>query len=212
MKDLKISKETKTLIVSAILLVVGILFCASRSMGITALSYIIGTALIIAGVVILINLALEKGHLLNGTGMLGGALIAFGILFAGNDLTWIIFNYVPWLLIAVGVIIIVDAILKKISDSNNAMFITELVIGAIVLALGICLRFVPGFADFSSVMLGVVLIVYAVYMLIMLITKKGKKADDRKQVKTEQTKKLENTPPVKKENAENKKEEPKTEK
>ncbi len=205
MKELKISKETKTLIVSAILLVVGILFCASRSMGITALSYIIGTALILAGVIIVINLALEKGRLLNGTGMLGGALIAFGILFAGNDLAWIIFNYVPWLLIVIGAIIIIDSIIKKVNESNNTMFITELVIGIIVLALGICLRFVHGFADFSSIMLGIVLIIYAVYMFIMLMTKGNKNTSSEK-------KQIEETHNTKKQSAEDKKDQPKTDK
>ena len=205
MKNLKISKETKTLIVSAIMLVVGILFCASKSMGITALSYIIGSALILIGVIILINLALEKGNLLNGTGMAGGALIAFGILFASNDLAVIIFNYVPWLLTIVGAIIIIDSIIKKVAKDNNAMFVSELVIGALILALGLCLRFIKGFSDFSSVMLGIVLIAYAIYLFVMLITKNGKSANDKKQVAKDDSPKTEKQ-------VEDKKEQSKTEK
>ncbi|MBQ8427190.1 MAG: DUF308 domain-containing protein [Clostridia bacterium] len=172
MENKMMSKETKTVILSAVLLVVGILFCFSASMGMAALSYIIGVCLIIAGVVSIINSAMKKQTILNYTGILGAAIIALGILFAESQLAMILFYFVPWLLIAVGALIIADAILKKISQNNNTVFITELIVGIIVLALGICLKFIPGFIEFSSVMLGIVLIIYAVYLLIMAFSKK----------------------------------------
>ena len=62
-----------------------------------------------------------------------------------------------------------------------------------------------GTADFSSVMLGIVLIAYAIYLFIMLITKNGKSANDKKQVAKDDSPKTEKQ-------VEDKKEQSKTEK
>jgi uncharacterized membrane protein HdeD (DUF308 family) len=77
-------------------LVVGVLFCFSLSLGNTALSYIIGTGLIIAGILSIVNSYSVKKALLTSDGMVGAAIVAFGVLFAGNELTWAIFNFIPF--------------------------------------------------------------------------------------------------------------------
>ena len=48
-------KDVKNVVVAAVLLVVGILFCFSSAMGNKALSWIIGSALILTGVLSVIN-------------------------------------------------------------------------------------------------------------------------------------------------------------
>lgn len=171
MENKMINKETKSIIISAILLVVGILLCFSTTMGIDALSIIIGALFIISGIFSVINSALKKKSVMNYTCILSAILVAFGIFFIEYKLATIIFFYVPWLLIVLGVIIILDAVLNKISQNNTTVFITELIIGIGVLALGLCLKFIPGFIDLSSVMLGIVMIVYGVYLLIMTFSK-----------------------------------------
>ena len=180
-------KDVKTIVVSSVLLVLGALFCFSLAMGLKAISYIIGTALILAGVLCLINAYSNKKDLLNTEGVIGSAIIAFGVLFAGNELTWIIFNYIPFLLMALGVIVIVDAFLKKFKQKDSAKFAVELAIGIVSLTLGICLKFVPGFNKMCSVMLGVILIVYAVYSLLVVFVKyqpkKSNEENDKEQEK-----------------------------
>lgn len=161
----KISKQTRTIILAVILLAVGVLFCFSTMMGINALSYIIGAGFIIAGVALIINSIIKKKSVLNYLCIIGAAMIAFGVFFMEYRFATILFYYVPWLLAFIGAVIIVDSILSKIADSTIA-FVSKLIIGALVLALGLCLKFIPGFIDFSAVLLGIVMIVYAIYLLI----------------------------------------------
>jgi hypothetical protein len=171
MENKTISKETKTIILSALILVIGVLFCLSTVLGLEALSFIIGISLIVIGTIFVINSALKKHTVLNYTSMLSAVIISFGVLFAELRLALIFFSYIPWLLIFAGAIATVDAILKKIFEDNNYALIIELIIGIVVLTLGILLKFIPGFADFSSIMLGIVMILYAVYLLIMVFAK-----------------------------------------
>ena len=166
MENKIISKETKTVILSALLLVVGILFCFSTTMGINALSYIIGIGFIFAGAVSIINSALKKKTVLNYSCVIGTALLSFGIFFAEYTLATILFFYVPWLLVALGAIVIADGILNKVTQNNNVIFLSELIVGVLILALGICLKFIPGFIDLSAVMLGIVMIACGIYLLV----------------------------------------------
>lgn len=171
------NKDLKALIVAAILAVIGILFCISPALGNKALSYIIGTALIIAGVVGVINSFTDKKSLLTTDAILGAAIVAFGMLYAGNELTWLIFNYVPFLLMCIGVVIIVDAIIKKIKFNQTDKFIIELILGVLTLALGICLKFIGVLNEHTSLMLGIVLVVYAVYSFTTVFVRKDQSKD-----------------------------------
>ena len=173
-------KEIKTLIFSAILLVVGVLFCCSLAMGNKAVSWIIGLSLIVFGIFCIINAFTSKKDLMTVDGIIGAAIIAFGLLFAGNELTWVIFNYIPFLLMAIGVIFIADAIIKIIKDNGKTTvkYIIELIIGVIALALGLCLKFINGFSDFCSVILGVVLIIYSIYLFSTILLSKPEKKDN----------------------------------
>lgn len=171
MENKKISKETKTIIISSLLLIVGILFCFSMAMGIKALSYIIGIFLIGVGIISIVNSAMTKKTILNYSGLMGAGLIALGILFIINELALLIFYFVPWLLIVSSLVIIGDSIIKKKTQNNNAVFISELIVGIVVLALGLCLKFIPGFITFSSIMLGIVMILASIYLFVMVFTK-----------------------------------------
>ncbi|MBQ9734362.1 MAG: DUF308 domain-containing protein [Clostridia bacterium] len=171
-------KDVKNVVVAAVLLVVGILFCFSSAMGNKALSWIIGSALILTGVLSVINSFSIKKSTLTSDGIIGAAIAAFGILFAGNTLSWIIFNYIPFLLICTGIVITIDAFIKKIKDKETSKFVFELILGVLTIALGFCLKYVNGFSEFTSVILGIVLIVYAIYSIISIFLKN--KEDEKK--------------------------------
>lgn len=164
-------KDVKNIVIASVLLVLGILFCFSSSMGNKALSWIIGTALIISGILSVISSYTIKKSVFTSDGIIGAAIAAFGILFAGNTLSWVIFDYIPFLLMCVGLVIVVDAFIKKFKNNENSKFVFELILGVLTLSLGACLKFVNGFADFASLMLGIVLIVYAVYSIIAIFLK-----------------------------------------
>ncbi len=172
MENLSINKQTKAIIISAILLVVGILFCCSTAIGITALSYIVGVCIIVVGGAVLVNTIIKKKALINVYGIISALLIAFGILIMDYQLFWIIFSFVPYVFISVGALIIIDSIIQKFNQKNNVAFLTELIIGILILALGICLRCIPEFTEFSSLVFGIILIIYAVYSFVTVSTKK----------------------------------------
>ncbi len=169
---MELNKNTKNIILSVALIIIGILFCLSKTLGLSVLSYIIGISMIIAGGSIIVSRIIEKKYILNASGLLGGAIIAFGILFAIESLAALIFYFIPWLLIVLGVLIVIDGILKKINENLNAELITELIVGAIVFTIGLCLKLIPAFAEFSALMLGIVLIIYGIFVLANTLMQK----------------------------------------
>lgn len=175
-------KDVKNVVIASVLLVLGVLFCFSSSMGNKALSWIIGTALIISGVLNVISSYTIKKSVFTSDGIMGAAISAFGILFAGNTLSWVIFNYIPFLLMCVGLVITVDAFIKKFKDNETSKFVFELILGVLTLSLGVCLKFINGFADFASLILGIVLIIYAIYLIIAIFLK-NKKDEQKKEDK-----------------------------
>ena len=175
-KKLK-EKEVKNIAVAAILLVVGVLFCCSLAMTNLVLSYVIGTSIIVAGVLVIVNVATAKKPLLSSEGLIGAAIVAFGILFAGNVLTSLVFRYIPFLLICVGALVIADCIIKFVKERETAKFVIVLIVGALIIALGFCLKYVDGFSNFTALILGIVMIVYAIFMLASVFVKKDKKKE-----------------------------------
>lgn len=166
---MKITKNSiKLLIIAGVILVFGILFCCART---DIISVMMGIILIAAGGLIIIGSLVTKKRLLNSEGFIGGALTALGIFFlvydfAGN-LASIILGYTPYLMILIGSILIVDAVLTIIQDKKNIVaFVIELVIGIACLTLGICSLTVDSFKDNALLILGILMIVYAIYLAV----------------------------------------------
>jgi len=172
-------KEMKTITTAVIMLAVGVLFCCSLSMAIRTISWILGTILIVIGVLDIIESLVKKQSIATPEGIIGGAFIAFGILFAGNELVWLVFNFTYWLLIVVGLILLIDSFIKKFKHHDNAKFISELILGVITLALGICLKFIDGFTEYTCLIAGLLLILYAIMMLIQVFMKKDAPASSK---------------------------------
>lgn len=166
-------KEMKTITTAIIMLAVGILFCCSLSMAIKTISWILGTILIVMGILDIVESLVKKQSIATAQGIIGGAFIAFGILFAGNELVWLVFNFTYWLLIIIGLILLIDSFIKKFKHNDNAKFISELILGVITLALGLCLKFIDGFTEYTCLIAGILLILYAIIMLIQVFTKKS---------------------------------------
>lgn len=163
----KLNDNSKKMIASVIMLVLGILFCCSLAIGITGLSVIIGTALILAGAILLVGQILNKSSLIQANGIIGSSILAFGIVVISYKLAGIIFTYIPWLLIVFGVVLVLDAILKKVANAENtATFVVKLVIGVLAFVLGLCLILIDGFMEYAAIMLGIIMISYAIYILI----------------------------------------------
>lgn len=170
------SDELGKLIVAAVILVIGVLFCFSLSTGSQVLSIIIGSALMIAGLLYLLNSYMHTKVLLSSEGVIGTALFTFGLAYAVDSWMNIIIGFIPWVLIVFGVAVIADSCLKMfVSKTVDVIrFVVEAIIGVAMLVLGICLKTVPGFADFTALMLGIVLIAYSLFMIISVLFKSNK--------------------------------------
>jgi hypothetical protein len=155
-----ITKSLSALISSIIVLVVGILcIVAGASSGETSanayegISLTLGISLIVAsGLVLLLTLIaviMSKGKTTFGPVAIGVSLtLALGIFFVsdkglGGNLIWLFLNFVPFVLIVVGSIIIVDAIINIIigvtrKELPQALIpsIVSIVLGAVSVLFG----------------------------------------------------------------------------
>ena len=68
-----------------------------------------------------------------------------------------------------GSVFVIDALLFRFYKNNDKLitFVVEIIIGVISLILGILLVVIDGFMEYASIVLGIIMIVYAV----LLITK-----------------------------------------
>ena len=173
-KSVKIGNEkVRTLVVAIILLIIGILFCCSLSMGSKALSIVIGVSLIVLGAVLLATSYMATKGLIAGAAIGGAALIAIGIWFIVDNLAAKILAYIPFFLIVAGCIFIVDAILAiAVRKEGVVAFVVEFLIGAAALTLGCCLRYVDGFAEYTALIVGIVIILYSSYTIVKTFLKK----------------------------------------
>lgn len=162
-----------TFIEAAVVLVVGILFCCSNAMGTEALSIIGGIVFIAVGAFAILSGIVVERRTFGATGIGGAFMLAFGIFFiVANVMGQYLFTFLPLLLIVLGCVILVDALLAILSKENIMSVILELVIGLVALVLGICLWCIDDFRTAAGIVLGIVLIVYAVILVIEALSSK----------------------------------------
>lgn len=166
-------EQLKNLVIAVLLMVIGILFCCSLAMGIEGLSIIIGIILLVIGILFLINSIVGSKDVLTTGGLTGVVISTLGVMFMVNKLAGIIFVFIPWFLIILGSVVILDAFLGKFFRGENSTleFVIKLIVGIISFVLGVCLRIIDGFAEYASIMLGILMIIYSTYMIFMVFTK-----------------------------------------
>ena len=171
MERKKLNPRLKSILIACVFLVLGILFICSLALGVTGLSYLIGTTLIVIGVLYIVIAIAKRRSLLSMEGMIGCAVLSFGIMFMTHQLANIIVAYIPWLLISVGVAIILDALLRRFikNDSGTAKFVCELVLGGITLIFGICVKFIDALSEYAVAVLGAAIVVFAFAMIISTV-------------------------------------------
>ena len=169
MKKLNI-EELKSLVVSILIMMIGIFFCCSLSIGIAGLSIIIGLVLMVIGVLFLVNAFVGGKGLYSMESIVGVVILSLGIVFLVHKLAGIIFAYIPWLLIILGAVVIVDGLIYKFlkSEDNLFKFIVKMVIGGVAIILGLCLQLIDGFMEYASIILGILMIIYAGYLMYRL--------------------------------------------
>lgn len=173
------SEQLKNLIFGGLLLIIGILFCCSLSIGISGLSVVIGLLLLISGIIFTANAIIVNKNVMTINGIIGSLLISLGIVFVINKLAGIVFIFIPWFLIVIGAVLVLECILGYIvrKDMLLVEFIIKLIIAIIAIVLGICLLAIDGFAEYSSILLGIVMIIYSIVLIYKTFTNKSIKED-----------------------------------
>ena len=120
---------------------------------------------------------MQKKQLLTPEVIFGCLAIAFGIYCIVNNIVGIILGIIPWILIVIGSIAIIDSLLMILQrkQKNIPVFVFEIVLGTVLVTLGICLLVVSGFADVAGIIFGVALIVYAIFQIVNIMIEMKKK-------------------------------------
>lgn len=170
------SNKPRTIVVSLITLVIGVLFCCSPAFG-DGLKWLIGGSLCFAGILYIINSIVSKRSLFTMDGIVGVFGIAFGIIIMfviKISLVSLLSQVVPWLMIAIGVAVFAESFLAKFSRYSGAiLFVILLVAGIAFIALGICLACIKSWQGASPIVFGGILIVFSLYTLISLFIKRN---------------------------------------
>lgn len=169
------SEQMKPLILSVILMIVGILFCCSLAMGIEGLSVVLGVIMLIIGILYIVNSITQNNSIISIDGIIGVVIVSLGMVFIIHKLAGIIFSFIPWFLIVFGIVLLSDSLLGKfyLKNDNNLIFIVKIIAGTLSVAVGICLKVIDGFLEYSALIIGILLILYSGYLLFRTFLKKS---------------------------------------
>ena len=166
--------KTKQIVIAAVLIVLGILFCVSVA-ALDVISIIIGAGFIAAGAVLAISELVRKKSLATGVAGVGALLIAFGLAIILANWLGALTQLLILVLIVFGAFYIVDSLLLILwRDKKNVVgFVIEFLIGAAAFTLGMCMYFgVAEFGKYANLIFGLILILYGAYMLIIAFARK----------------------------------------
>ena len=172
----KLSNEQIMNIVNAVLLIVlGILFCISLAVAEYTISIILGVGLLVVGIIFIVLSISNSKSLLTASGFIGAVLLGLGIMFIVTNVIGYLFSAIPYLLTTIGAIIFADAFIGYFvrKDKNALALALKLLIGAALIAIGICMLTVEDFAGYVGLIFGIALIIIGLYMLIAVFV--GKK-------------------------------------
>ena len=189
----KLSKFLTRMIAGALLLTIGILcfIVNSKSKGsgnaFEAISIVSGVVLIILAALLFAAVLLLKRRVAVPEGLSAATLLSVGIFFVcdktmgGMILTYIV-EYVPYELVVVGSVFIVDAIIILVLALRNKTngylitVITECFTGGVTLLFGILALAVDGIKENKFLILGIILIIFALFYVLtglLLLSESG---------------------------------------
>ena len=178
-----ISTQTVDVVTALVLLIAGVLFCISSSLGEKWVNVILGVGVLLIGLIEVIGDFLKKKCLITRDVIVGSAIAALGVyLLVDGGVVSRIIGLLPYLLIAAGACVFADAfLLKFVRDKKNTVgFVLELVIGVALIVFGVLMLTVGAFKRALGLIFGIVLILYAFYLLIDLYSSKKAKSETKK--------------------------------
>ncbi len=166
------SNDISTIIFACAIFVLGVLFCG---FGAWALSYLLGGFVIFIGVLFVINSIVRTHLLLTTNGLVGVVLGALGTMIIVHNLAGLLLSFIPWIMISVGALVIADAFLRYFlyRSIGGRMLATQISVGALISLVGFGVLFIENWADFAALVFGVLLVVYALYVIISTLVKRN---------------------------------------
>lgn len=186
------SAKTARLLKATILLVVGILLCLSIINASQFLNWIFSIAMVVMGAALIAVSLVSTKALFTDTGILGGLILSLGV-FCIPGIGFIdFFGIISVAMMVVGCLLLVDGFLGFALKRSNAANVIELILGAGLFAIGICLWLLADFRKFAGMMLGIFMMVYAVVLFVETVTNKAlfsiKKTKSTTKIKTTKSK------------------------
>lgn len=167
--------KTTNILKSILFMVLGILLCCSVINPNSLLNWMISIAFLVTGAMFLCMSLVAARSLLTDTGLSGGLILALGVFFlptlpGGMAINWM--GGISMVMMVIGALLLVDSFLGFGYHRSNAGNITVCILGAALLAIGLCLWLIEDFRQFAGLMLGIFFIIYAVLLFISIIRKK----------------------------------------
>ena len=168
-------KNKSLLLEGIIYLVVGILLVVGVS-GNQIIGWILSISLLIGAAAMILTGALVEKSLSGQSGFSAAILLTLGLILMPADGLCLFAGYFPtlsMLMIVLGAVYLVDSIFGFVNKRALFGTIFVLVLGAILFTFGMLLWFnVGGMTQYSSLILGIVLICYAALILVAALTNK----------------------------------------
>lgn len=150
------------LVEAIVFIVVGILFCCSLSVD-NIISYFLGTVLLLGGLITFGAALIERKTVMCSEGLSAAAMMTVGILCFIESLPFV--DLLAMFLIVMGAFMLFDGLLGLALKKKAVPMIVELVLGAIIFTLGMCLWFIGDFRQYTEIVVGVIFIVIGVLLL-----------------------------------------------
>ena len=174
-------KALTTWITAAVILTVGILCCAANGGDGDAyegISLVMGITFIILGSLSILANTIVSRRVATASGISAGVLLATGIWFVSSRATAgaliaLICDYVPYIMVVLGFILVVDAVviliislIKKLKGVI-VLFAVEVLVGAAAIVLGAFgMGTDNGIADNKFLIFGIIVIIYAAVLIL----------------------------------------------
>lgn len=170
-----LQKKKIRLLISLLYIVIGILLCCSVIQLNDLPTWIISIFLICASAVLLIFSIVSYSRLISLSGTIGLVTLACGIFLlpplpCSPLIDWTILISLVLMTLAVGLFL--DSVIGFFTDRNNVFCFLFLLLSGFIFSLGICLWIYSLFRKYAGIVIGVFLIMYGIYKIILMLTKK----------------------------------------
>ncbi len=168
-KTNSISKTKAYRIIEAIILIVLGILLAVSIVNSNILNIVLAIAILIIGVFYFVKGVTSSTNIsfLLPDGIIGGILVACAIAMFASYLSvqQTLEQVIVIGVLAIGIILIVDAIVRFVRKNTTAG-ITEIIVGLVLVVLGLLFIFLPEVLDYLWVIFGILLAVYGIYLLV----------------------------------------------